>query len=170
MLVSVVLELQPMVNASILGFTGAHVHGWFFEQLAAVNPTLAGVYHDSVDRKPFSVTSIWTRAERYTTNEIQLFVGDVYYLKISSLTASLSKCLLNELIPRWLSEPVTLVGVRFVVRSIHSHILEHPLAYKSSYDAFIEHVMQSPLTPPSCLAACWRSGISTPPSRYLKRC
>lgn len=92
MLVSLVLQFRPTTDLAIPATTGHLVHAWFLELIRAQDPALAERLHADEREKPFTVSPIQGKIERWSS-EWWLRHDEVYWVRFTSLEKKVSDVL-----------------------------------------------------------------------------
>src|SRR5690349_20424984 len=100
MLLSLVIQLEPLKNGRLPGTTGPALHAAFFRWLTGINPAQARQLHDLRGPKPFTVSNLQVHRESGETtlssSEIELKTGQTYWFRLTSFDPHLSELLLRH--------------------------------------------------------------------------
>ena len=142
MLLSTVFVLRPFTESTLPLTQGNAIHAWFLHLVHQQDPQLAGWLHSQEQRKPFTTSPLQGRLTRQGSSAL-LWAEHTYWLRVTSLVADLSACLLTvegEPPPR-----VRLCDVEFEVCTVTSQPHEHPWAQRSTYEQlYIQASERSP--------------------------
>ncbi|MEM7117795.1 MAG: CRISPR-associated endoribonuclease Cas6 [Chloroflexota bacterium] len=158
MLSSIVLELQAVENGRFQGSSGRAVHGFWFNQWAAVAPDLADSLHQQAT-KPFTLSPLMGLA-RPRQGVTHVRAGDKAWLRVTSLQAELSQKLLGNWLPR-LPAVIRLAEIPWRIDNIALMPQAHPWAQQNSYAAL------EAAAPTTVLEPTWRLQIETPTTFHI---
>jgi CRISPR-associated endoribonuclease Cas6 len=144
MLTALVLLLKPASSATVPAFLGRQVHAWFLHQVQQVDPGLAQRLHQPNFPRPFTASPLWCLSSRPRQGSLELCPTDTCCVRITSLVADLSSCLLETLSSQWAGATVEVAGVTFRVRRVASSRRDHPQAAHVSYRALTNRALRDP--------------------------
>ena len=144
MLAAIVLTLRPTVAATVPAFLGRAAHAWFLEQVRQADPRLAQRLHTPNVPRPFTVSPLWSSSPRPHGGSVRVAAGQACHLRVTGVETDLSRCLLDDLVPRWACATVHLAGVPFHVGEVATSAARHPQAAHLSYEALIEGAEGAP--------------------------
>ena len=131
MLLSTVFVLRPLAESTLPLTQGNAIHAWFLHLVRQHDPQLASWLHSQEQRKPFTTSPLQGRLMRQGASAL-LRPDHTYWLRVTSLVADLSACLLTvEAAP---PSRVRLFDVEFEVCAVTSQFQEHPWAQRSTYE------------------------------------
>ena len=131
MLLSTVFVLHPLAESTLPLTQGNAIQAWFLRLVRQQEPQLAAWLHSQEQRKPFTTSPLQGRLRRQGSSAL-VQADHTYWLRITSLVADLSACLLAvEAAP---PPRVRLFDVEFEVCAVTSQAPEHPWAQRSTYE------------------------------------
>ncbi len=139
MLLAAVIFLSPLYPATISADLGRAVHAWFLGQVQRADPALAERLHEPNRPRPFTVSSL-RGVEPAADGKIALTPERNYWLRVTSMEATLSRCLLEQVLPALPSE-IELAGVTFKLKGATCDQAEHPWAGQTTYEALIKECL-----------------------------
>ena len=94
MLLSTVFVLRPLAESTLPLTQGNAIHAWFLHLVHQQDPQLADWLHSQEQRKPFTTSPLQGRLTRQGAAAL-LRPDHTYWLRVTSLVADLSACLLT---------------------------------------------------------------------------
>jgi CRISPR-associated endoribonuclease Cas6 len=141
MLLSTVFVLCPLAESTLPLTQGNAIHAWFLHLVRQQEPSLARWLHGQEQRKPFTTSPLQGRLKRQGASAL-LQADHTYWLRVTSLVADLSVCLLAvEAAP---PPRVRLFDVEFEVCAVTSQSQEHPWAQRSTYEQLYTRAVERP--------------------------
>ena len=131
MLVSVVLNLQALEEATCPLTLGYAIHAAFLDLVRRTEASLAARLHEPRRTQPFTTSPLQGPLQRHA-DHIHIQAGATYWLRFTSLEPELSHVLLTA--PLETFGPVTLSGARFAVCNVWTQAEEHAWAGQTTYE------------------------------------
>lgn len=156
MFLSIVVPLTALNTVEPPAMYGREAHALFLDWVQAASPALAGQLHAGDQRKPFTVSGLRRepapRAERpmaddavrdagaASSKEIGrrgcVIAGQAYSLRFTSISAELSRLLLDEVLPN-LPQTIRLGEAHFQTATPKREPSQHPWACQSSAEELL---------------------------------
>jgi len=141
MLLSVVLLLSPIQPVTLPVDLGRAVHAWFLGQVHRADPALAERLHEPNRLRPFTLSSLQD-VGKVREGKVTITPEQEYWLRVTSMEATLSRCLLECILPTLPSE-IELAGATFKLKGATYDPTEHPWARQTTYEALIKENLMS---------------------------
>jgi len=132
MLVSAILTIRPLQEATIPADQGRATYGMFLSWIRQANPGLAQELHDIEGLKPFTVSGL-LGLRQGVRGEMHLDPQHPLWWRVTTLTPRLSLVVLEQVLPA-LPDQVTLAEQPFQVVEATVDGAEHPWAGQTSYE------------------------------------
>jgi len=139
MLLAAVVILSPTHPVTLSADLGRAIHAWFLAQVREADPALGEWLHEPNALRPFTLSSL-RGIERPVEGRVTLMPGREYWIRVTSMEASLSRLLLEEILPALPGE-VELAGAAFAVRGFTCDPAEHPWAGQTTHEALLQEHM-----------------------------
>jgi CRISPR-associated endoribonuclease Cas6 len=139
LLLAAVIFLSPLYPATISANLGRAVHAWFLGQVQRADPALAERLHEPNRPRPFTVSSL-RGVGPATEGKIALTPKRDYWLRVTSMEATLSRCLLERILPALPSE-IELAGATFRLKGATCDPAEHAWAGQTTYEALVKEYL-----------------------------
>ena len=128
MLLSCVLQLTPLTPARLRGPSGRDAQGWLLARVARVDSALADRLHTGDGPRPYTTSGLMTAPWRPLTPKDSLTPDTPCFLRFTSIDETLSRTLLEHLVPVLEGETITLQKIDFEIRSVAITSEAHPWA------------------------------------------
>ena len=148
---SIILNLHAQENGRIPSATGRAVHGFWFQQWKATNPSIADTLHQPTDVQPFTLSPLMG-LPRPKKGSIQVKKGDAAWIRIAALSDTLTQPLLESWLPR-LPAQIELADKLWNIRTIALSPKEHHWAKQQQYNTLSDN---------AALATQWQFEFHTP--------
>ncbi len=141
MLLAAVIFLSPLYPVTLPADLGRAVHAWFLGQVQRVDPALAERLHEPNRPRPFTLSSL-RGVGKTTGGMVALTPEQDYWLRVTSMEATISRCLLEHILPALPGEEIELAGATFKIKGATYDPAEHPWAGQTTYEALVkEHLL-----------------------------
>jgi len=145
-LLSTVLTLQPIEEATLPMYLGRAVHAWWLREVEKRDAELARRLHEPNAVRPFTVSNLWPLG-RASGGQVRIGPGQKLFLRVTALEGEVA-ALLREVVgspPRSLC----LADARFEVQAVTFQAVDHPWAGQADYEELVQrHTLSSGRVPP----------------------
>ena len=111
---SITLTLIPYERGKTPRWLGRATHSWFLDTLAQIHPSFSQTLHDRNSIKPFTISNLIGARVRH--DRLWFKDDDILRLRITTLHPHLTLIILNQAVPWWCQQNITLHGQTFAVQ------------------------------------------------------
>ncbi len=142
MLLSTILTLRSLQEATVPANLGRAIHAWFLDQVQQADPALAQQLHEPNVLRSFTVSNL-RGVGRPSEGQVGLKPEQEVWLRVTSFESELSRRLVEEVWPA-LPDQVSLAETVFALKGATCDPERHPWAGQTTFEALAqEHLLGS---------------------------